>query len=115
MGTYPREFAEQVNDSFILPPGARHVGEAVGNTFPNQICCIPAHQHWKIQHFQNQRGLHSFSPLKPSINVNMLLVSENPAFAKATLSRTRPIRSFKLNIESCLAASAEILAVISGL
>ena len=60
-------------------------------------------------------GLHSFSPLKPSINVNMLLVSEDPAFARATLSRTNPIRSFKLKVESGLAASAEILAVISGL
>ena len=75
--------------------------------------------------FRCQRGMtqcgrarddiHSFSALKPSINVNMLLVSENPAFARATLSRTSPMRSFKLKIESGLAASAEILAVTSGL
>ena len=66
-------------------------------------------------HRQNQGSLRSFSPLKPSINVNMLPVSENPAIAKAALSRTSPIRSFKLKIESGLAASAETLALISGL
>lgn len=59
--------------------------------------------------------VHSFSPLKPSIRVNILLVSENPASASATLSITSPMRSFKLKMESGLAASAEILAVISGL
>ena len=76
---------------------------------------VSQRQHRTIGYRLNQRGLHSFSPLKPSISVNMLLVSENPAFAKATMSRPRPMRSFKVKIESGLAASAEILAVISGL
>ena len=57
---------------------------------------------------------HCFSPLKLLISVNMLLISENPAFARATLSKTNPIRSSKLKIESDLAASVETLAIISG-
>ena len=71
-------------------------------------------QHRTVQHQRHRKGLHSFSPLKPLINVNILLVLENPPFARATLSRTSPIRSFKLKMESGLAASAEILVVISG-
>ena len=67
------------------------------------------------QYSRGRGDVHSFSVLKPSINVNILLVWENPAFARATLSRTSPIRSFKPKIESGLAASAEILAMICGL
>ena len=42
MEAHLHEFAEQVENFLILPPGARDVGEAVGNAFPNQIYRIPA-------------------------------------------------------------------------
>jgi len=84
---------------------------------PSEILCqtksVSHCQYQTIQHRQSRESIHSFSPLKLSINVNILLVSENPAFARATLSRISPIRSFKLKTESGLAVSAEILAVIS--
>ena len=113
VGTHPHEIAGEVEDFLVLPPGVYHVGEAVRDTVPNQVYRIPQSARNKLG---PQSGcVHSFSPLKPSISVNMLPVSENPAFARATLSRTSPIRSFKLKMESGLAASAEIFAVISGL
>lgn len=112
LDAYPHEFTTEVEHFLVFPPGVRYMGEAVGNAAPDQVCCTSflAAQWGRIRNH-----VHSFSPFKPSINVNMLLVLENPACAKATLSRTSPIRSFKLKAESGLAASAEILTVVSGL
>ena len=112
MDAYPYEFVAEVKDFLVLPPGVRHVGEPVRNAAPNQVCCTSSSV---VQRGRIEDGVHSFSPFRPSINVNMLLVLENPACARAALSRTSPIRSFKLKAELGLAASAEILMVVSGL
>lgn len=114
LDTHPHEITGKVEDFLVFPPGVYHVVETVGNTAPNQICRIPLSAP-NDPALAEVKCSHSFPILKPSISVNMLLVWENPAFARATLSRTNPIRSFKLKIESGLAASVDILAVISGL
>ena len=114
LGTHPHEIIGEVEDFCVLPPGVCHVSETVSNTVPNQVYRIP-HLAPDNPPPQESGCVHSFSPLRPSISVNMLPVSENPAFASATLSRTSPMRSFKLKMESGLAASVEIFAVISGL
>ena len=114
LDTHPHEITGEVDNFLVLPPGAYHVGETVRNTAPNQVYRIP--QSVPNNPAPPESGcIHSFSPLKLSISVNISLVSEKPAFARATLSRTSPIRSFKLRMESGLAASLDILAVISGL